>query len=75
MGMAIQTGWLTVSSPTSVCNPGVRVENFGHVWLGFGNELLELGNLANLLESHNHVLLVSIHAEPCGVISSVFETR
>ncbi len=62
--MAIETRWLTVSSPASMCDTCVRIEDLGHVWLDLCNELLELGDLANLFESENLIFLVAIHAKP-----------
>lgn len=47
-------------SPSSVCNTSVRVEDFGHIWVLVFDELLELGDLADLLESKHFVLLVAI---------------
>ena len=51
------------------------VEDFVHVWLTLGDELLELGDLANFLERKDLIFLVSINSKTCRVVSSVFQTR
>ena len=61
-------------SPTCVCNSSMRVKDFSHVWVALGDELLELGNLANLFESKDFVFLVAVDGETCRIISSVFQT-
>jgi hypothetical protein len=73
--MAVDTGWGAVSCPSCVCNTGVRVEDLGHIWLLGRNKLLQLDDLANLLEGKDLVLLVSINSQTCGVIATVFESR
>jgi hypothetical protein len=47
------------------------VEDLGHVWLLGGDQLLELGDLANLLEGEDLILLVAIDRETGGVVASV----
>lgn len=61
MGMAIETRRLTMSSPASVSNTDMRVEDFLQVGLLLGNEFTELGYLAYLLEGKHLILLISIH--------------
>jgi hypothetical protein len=61
-----------VSRPTSVCNASMGVEGLGHVDARFGNELLELCNLAHLLERKHLILLVTIDCETGRVVASVF---
>jgi hypothetical protein len=63
-----------MSSPSGVCNASVRVEDLGEVWLLLRDELLELDDLADLLEGEDLILLVSIYGETGGVVSTVFET-
>ena len=75
MGMAIETGRLTVSSPSSVCDARMRIKHLGQIWFGIRDELLELGDLADLLESENLILRVTVYAKACRIIASVFETR
>ena len=60
MGVAVEAGRRTVSGPSGVCNTGMGVEDLGEVWLGLCNQLLELCDLSNLLESVDLVLLVAI---------------
>ena len=75
MRMAIDTRRLTVSSPPGVCDARMRVEHLGQVWLGLRNELLELGDLADLLESENLIVLITVDAQTCRIIASIFQTR
>lgn len=58
--MAIDAGWRSMCCPSSVGNAGVRVEDFGQVWLRFGDELLELDYFANFFESKHFILLVTV---------------
>jgi hypothetical protein len=60
VGMTVQPRGRTVGSPTGVSDTGMRIKNLGEVGLGFFDELLELGDLANLLECKDLVLLVAI---------------
>ena len=46
--------------PSGMCNASVRVEDLVQVWLLLFNELLELGDLADLFECEHFILLVSI---------------
>lgn len=75
MRVAVGSAWGTVGGPSSVCDTGVVVEDLGKVWLLGSDELLQLGDLADLLEGEDLVLLVAIDGETCGVVSSVFEAR
>lgn len=70
--MAVESGRRAVGRPTSVCDASMGVEDLGHVDARFGNELLELCNLAHLLERKDFILLVSINCETGGVVASVF---
>lgn len=60
--------------PSSVGNTGVGIEDFGQVWLGFADELLELDYFANLFESEHLVFLVAIDSETGTIIPSIFES-
>ena len=64
-----------MGSPAGVCDTAVRVEDLGHVDIGLVNQLPQLGDLADLLEGNDLVLLVAIDGETGGVIATVFETR
>lgn len=75
MRMAIDPGRLTVSGPSSVGDAGMGIEHLGQIWLGLGNELLELSDLADLFESENLILLVAVHAKACRIIASILESR
>lgn len=72
--MAIESGRWTMCSPTSVCNSGMRVEDLCHVRVFILDELLELGNLANLLESKDFIFLVTVDGKTGRIISSIFQT-
>ena len=62
MRVAVDTRWRTVGGPSGVCNTGVRVEDLGEIWLLLLNELLQLCDLADLLERKDLVLLVAINS-------------
>ena len=51
----------------------MRVEHFGHIDAGLGDELLELDDLAHFLEGEDLVLLVAIDSQTRRVIASVFK--
>ena len=61
-----------MSCPASVCNASMGVKDFGHIGLRVGNELLELGHLAHLLECKDLVLLVTVDSQTGRVVASVF---
>ena len=73
--MAVDSGWLTVGSPSCVCNPSVGVENLGQVRLGLGNELLQLDDLADFFEGEHFVLLVAVDSKTRRIIATVFQAR
>jgi hypothetical protein len=52
----------------------VVVKDLGHVGLLLLDELLQLGDLANLLEGKDLVLLVAIDGNTGGVVAAVLET-
>jgi hypothetical protein len=52
----------------------VVVKDLGHVGRLGLDELLQLGDLANLLEGKDLVLLVAIDGNTGGVVATVFET-
>jgi hypothetical protein len=60
VGMAVDARWGTVGGPSGVCNTGVRVEDLVEVEVLLLDELLERGNLADLLDGENLVLLVTV---------------
>jgi len=74
VGVAVDTRWWSMGGPSGVCNTCVRIEDLGHVWLLLVDELPQLGDLANLLERKDFILLVSIYRKTGRVISSVFES-
>jgi len=56
-----------------VCNAGVRVEDLGQVKVLLIDQLLQRGDLADLLDGKDLVLLVAINGEPGGVVTAVLE--
>lgn len=60
-----------MGSPSCVCNAGVRVEDLGLVELALLDQLLEGGNLADLLDGEDLVLLVAVNGEARGVVAAV----
>jgi hypothetical protein len=61
VGMAVHPRGRAVSRPPGVSDTGMAIEDLGEVGLGLLDELLELGDLANLLEREDLVLLVAIN--------------
>lgn len=60
--------------PSGVCNASVRVEDLGQVWLLILDQLLELCDLAHLLEGEHFVFLVSIYGQTSRIVATVFES-
>jgi hypothetical protein len=57
-----------------VGNTGVCVKDLCKIGLLLLDELLQLGDLANLLEGKDLVFLVTIDGNTGGVVATVFET-
>jgi len=72
--VAVDPAGGTVGGPSGVCNTGVVVKDLGHVGRLGLDELLQLGDLANLLEGKDLVLLVAIDGNTGGVVATVLET-
>ena len=68
MRMAVLARWLTMCSPSGMSNAGMRVKDFGQVWLLLLDKLFQLGNFANLLEGKHFVLLVSVDGKACRIL-------
>lgn len=60
-----------MSSPTGVSNAGVSFKGLSHVDARLGDELLQLSDLAHLLECKDLILLVAIDCQTCRVIASI----
>lgn len=58
-----------------MCNTGMRIENLVQIRLLLLNQLLQLSHLADLLESKDLVLLVTIYSQTCRIIATVLESR
>jgi len=55
-------------------NSSMRIEDLVKIWGLILNELLQLGNFADLLESKDLILLVTVDCQTGRVISSVLKT-
>ena len=75
MWMAVAPRGLTVCGPSCVCNTSVRVKDLGQIWLFLLDELLEFGNLANLLECKHFIFLVPIDSKASRVLREVSKAR
>jgi hypothetical protein len=71
--MAVEAGRGAVGGPSCVCNASVRIEDLGHVGLLLLDQLLQLDDLTDLLESKDLVLLVAVDGQAGGIIAAVFE--
>ena len=60
-----------MGSPSCVCNAGVRVEDLGLVEVALLDELLERGDLADLLDREDLVLLVAVDGKAGRVVATV----
>jgi hypothetical protein len=70
--MAVDTRGGTVGRPSCVGNTGVRVKDLVEVEVLLLDELLQRGDLANLLDSVDLVLLVTVDSKTGGVVAAVF---
>jgi hypothetical protein len=69
--MAVGARWGSVGGPSGVSNTGVRVEDLVEVEVLLVDELLEGGDLANLLDSVDLVLLVTVDGKTGRVVATV----
>lgn len=60
VGMAVDSRWRAMSSPSCVCNAGVGVKDLRCIRLGLLNEGPQFCNLANLLVCEDLVPLVAV---------------
>lgn len=74
VGVAVLTRGGSVSGPTGVRDTSMRLEGLGHVVFALLDEFLQLGNLANFLESTDFILLVAIHSHAGRVIATVLQS-
>jgi hypothetical protein len=73
VGVAVDAGRLSVSGPPGVSNTGMGNKGSIKIRLGILDKLLQLCNLANLLERENFVLIIAIDCYTCGVVTTVFQ--
>lgn len=64
-----------MGSPTGVRDTGMGVKGLGHVESSLVDQLPQLGNLADLLEGKNLILLVAIDGKAGRIVATVLETR
>lgn len=75
VGVAVLARRCSVGGPAGVRNTSMRLKGLGHVGLGVGNKLLQFGNLADLFERADFILLVAIHGHTGRVIATVLQSR
>lgn len=51
----------------------MRVEDFVEIWSLICNELLQLGDLSDLLECKDFILLITVYCQAGRVVSSVLK--
>jgi hypothetical protein len=73
VGVAVDAGWLSVGGPPGVGNTGMGNKGGIKIRLGILDQLLQLCNLANLLERENFVLIIPINCYTCRVVATVFQ--
>lgn len=72
--MAVDARRGAVGSPASVSDAAVGIENLFKIEVLAVDKLLQLGNLAHLLEGKHLVLLVAIDGKTSRVVTTVLET-
>jgi hypothetical protein len=70
--MAVDARRGAVGGPSGVGNTGVRVEDLGEVELLLLDKLLQRGDLADLLDCVDLILLVTVDGETGRVVAAVF---
>lgn len=74
VGVAVGGRGRTVGGPTGVSDTSVGIEDLLEIDVGLVNELPQLGDLANLLEGLDLLLLVAIDGQTSRVVATVLET-
>jgi len=69
--MAVEARGGAVGGPSSVGNADVRVEDLGLIHAGLGDELLQRGDLADLLDGKDLILLVAVDGQTGRVVAAV----
>lgn len=69
--MAVDTRWGTVGGPSGVGDTGVRVEDLVEVEVLLLDELLQRGDLADLLDGVDLILLVTVNGKTSRVVTTV----
>jgi hypothetical protein len=70
--MAVDARRRAVGGPSGVGDTGVRVEDLVEVEVLLLNELLQRGDLADLLDCVDLILLVAVNGETGRVVAAVF---
>ena len=71
MGMAVDTRGGTVGGPSGVGNTGVAVKDLVEVEVLLLDELLQRGDLADLLDGVDLILLVAVNGKTSRVVTTV----
>jgi hypothetical protein len=71
VGMAVDTRRGTVGGPSGVGNTRVRVKDLVEVEVLLLDELLQRGDLADLLDCVDLILLVAVNGETGRVVTAV----
>lgn len=58
--MAVQSRWLTMGSPSSVCDTSVRIKDLGHVDARVVDELSQFSDLSHFFECKDFISLVTV---------------
>jgi len=69
--MAVDTRWGTVGGPSGVGDTGVRVEDLVEVEVLLLDELLQRGDLADLFDGVDLILLVTVNGKTSRVVTTV----
>jgi hypothetical protein len=72
--MTVERSWLTVRSPSSVRDSGVRHEFLIHVDVLLIDQLPQCGDFADLFEEIYFILAVAVDSHSSRIIAAVFET-
>lgn len=69
--VAVDAAGLAVGGPPGVCNTSMVVEDFGQIGVLCGDELLQLGDLANLFVCEDLIPLITVNCKTGRVVSTV----
>jgi hypothetical protein len=70
--MTIDSGWWTMSCPSSVCNTSVAFEDLFEIDVGAVNHFSEFDNLANFFKGNDIAIFISVDGKTGRIVSTVF---